>query len=83
MFFKDINRGDVVKMRDDVPKINPIWENTIQVSVCFTSHSMKSIYIVLTVQGSAKTRKFILKITRRISHNLMDLSNSPTSTSIR
>ena len=46
MCFKDINRWDVVKMRDDVvPRINPIWEkNTIHVSVCFTSYSMKSIY---------------------------------------
>ena len=27
MIFTDINRMDVVKMRDDVvPRINPIWE---------------------------------------------------------
>ena len=32
-------------MRDDVvPRINPIWEKTIHVSVCFTSYSMKCIY---------------------------------------
>ena len=46
-FFKDTNRRDVVKMRDDVvPRNNPIWEKTIDVSVCFTSYSMKCIYIV-------------------------------------
>ena len=68
----------VVKIRDDVvPRISPIWENTIHVSVCFTSYSMKN------VQGSAETRKLISKVTGRISHNVMDLQISPTPTSIR
>ena len=71
-------------MRDDVvPRISPIWEKTIHVSVCFTSYSMKNICIVLTVQGSAETRNLISKVTGRISHNVMDLQNSPTPTSIR
>ena len=53
VFFQDINRRDVAKMRDDVvPRISPIWEKTIHVSVCFTSYSRKNICIVLTVQGS-------------------------------
>ena len=61
-------------MRDDVvPRINPTWGKNIHVSVSFTSYSMTNIYIVLTVQGSAKMRKFIFNITRRISRNLMDL----------
>ena len=71
-------------MRDSVvPRISPIWEKNIHVSVCFTSYSMKNICIVLTVQGSAETRKLISKVTGRISHNVMDLQNSPTRTSIR
>ena len=46
-------------MRNDVvPGINPIWEKTIHVSVCFISYSMKSIYIILTVEGSAKTEVY-------------------------
>ena len=66
----DINKQDVFKIRDDViPRINSIREKLLTyLSVYISFHD-----IVLTVQGSVKTRKCSLKITICISNNRMNL----------
>ena len=55
-----------------IPRNNCIWEETIHLSQRATSHFMKGIIIILTVQRSAVTGEFVFKIRRRlVNRNLM------------
>ena len=64
-------------MSDDIiPRSHGTWKETIHVSRRLASYFMKSItiIIILTVQRSAVSRDFVLKIRRRlVTHNLVYL----------
>ena len=84
MGFKDIERWNISKMNNIIPRSNCAKKETTHVPQWFTFEFMEGVTTTLPVQWSAESRKFVFKIRRRlIIHNLMYLQNAPTPTATR
>ena len=73
-----------------IPRSNCIWKETVHVSRRPASYFMKCIIniiimiIILTVQRSAVSRKFVFEIRMRlVTHNLVYLYNATTPMTFR
>ena len=68
MFFKNIERWNIIKMSNNIiPRSSCVGKETTHVPQRFAYEFMKGVIITLSVQWSAESWEFVFKIRRRLT----------------